>query len=152
MSDLLALGVLLPAVAVWINESSRQVRAQVIFFGPGPGPSENLQHLQKELPDSKPLSRLDSPPAELEAVDPWWFLPVPLGSVRGFQIELHLYAPPLGRADDPTLDFILKTVDGIVFVAEASPFGARATASVPHSGVAARPPPSESHSGRRTRR
>jgi hypothetical protein len=120
MSELLVLAAAPFAFSIFINYSLRKIVAKVVYYGPGTGPLENLQYLDKDLADGKRLTRVRD--------SAWWFLPVPLDSARGFEVELHVYAPSSGTGADPELEVILRGSDAIVFVADARLTQARATA------------------------
>src|SRR5438105_13643988 len=47
------------------------------------------------------------------------FLPLDLGSVRGFKTRIHLYTVPGQGFYDASRKLILRGVDGIVFVADS---------------------------------
>jgi hypothetical protein len=49
------------------------------------------------------------------------FLPLSVGEVRGYQTRFHLYTIPGQTFYEASRDFILKGVDGVVFVVDSAP-------------------------------
>ncbi len=103
----------------FINYSSREINCKVVFYGPGLcGKTTNLQFIfQKTNPDSK--GKMISLATESERTLFFDFLPLNLGSVKGFKVRFHLYTVPGQVFYDASRKLILKGVDGVVFVADS---------------------------------
>ncbi|MBI5197837.1 MAG: GTPase domain-containing protein, partial [Nitrospirae bacterium] len=77
-----------------------------------------IQYLyRKTSPESK--GKLISLATETERTLFFDFLPLFLGTVRGFKIRFHLYTVPGQVFYDASRRLILKGVDGVVFVADS---------------------------------
>ena len=103
----------------FINYSSREINCKIVYYGPGLcGKTTNLQHIyQKTNPDVK--GKMISLATETERTLFFDFLPLDLGSIRGFTTRFHLYTVPGQVFYDASRKLILKGVDGVVFVADS---------------------------------
>jgi signal recognition particle receptor subunit beta len=103
----------------FINYSSREINCKIVYYGPGLcGKTTNLQHIyQKTNPDVK--GKMISLATETERTLFFDFLPLALGSIRGFKTRFHLYTVPGQVFYDASRKLILKGVDGVVFVADS---------------------------------
>lgn len=103
----------------FINYSSREINCKLVFYGPGLcGKTTNLQYIYKKTnPDSK--GKMISLATESERTLFFDFLPLALGSIKGFKVRFHLYTVPGQVFYDASRKLILKGVDGVVFVADS---------------------------------
>lgn len=103
----------------FINYSSREISCKIVYYGPGLcGKTTNLQHIYKKIsPDSK--GKMISLATETERTLFFDFLPLALGSVKGFKIRFHLYTVPGQIFYDASRKLILRGVDGVIFVADS---------------------------------
>ncbi|MBI4716094.1 MAG: GTPase domain-containing protein [Nitrospirae bacterium] len=103
----------------FIHYSSREINCKIVYYGPGLcGKTTNIQYLyRKTSPESK--GKLISLATETERTLFFDFLPLFLGTVRGFKIRFHLYTVPGQVFYDASRRLILKGVDGVVFVADS---------------------------------
>jgi signal recognition particle receptor subunit beta len=103
----------------FINYSSREINCKLVFYGPGLcGKTTNLQYIYKKTnPEAK--GKMISLATESERTLFFDFLPLALGSVKGFKIRFHLYTVPGQVFYDASRKLILKGVDGVVFVADS---------------------------------
>lgn len=103
----------------FINYSSREINCKIVFYGPGlGGKTTNLQYIyDKTNPDSK--GKMISLATETERTLFFDFLPLALGTIRGFKTRFHLYTVPGQVFYDASRKLILKGVDGVVFVADS---------------------------------
>src|ERR671921_471339 len=99
-----------------INYASREINCKIVFYGPGlGGKTTNLEHVySKVAPDTR--GKLISLATETERTLFFDFLPVDLGTIRGFKTRFHLYTVPGQVYYNASRKLILKGVDGIVFV------------------------------------
>jgi len=102
-----------------INYASREINCKIVYYGPGlGGKTTNLEHVYgKVKPDTR--GKLISLATETERTLFFDFLPVDLGTVRGFKTRFHLYTVPGQVYYNASRKLILKGVDGIVFVADS---------------------------------
>jgi signal recognition particle receptor subunit beta len=102
-----------------INYASREINCKIVYYGPGlGGKTTNLEHIYgKVKPDTR--GKLISLATETERTLFFDFLPVDLGTIRGFKTRFHLYTVPGQVYYNASRKLILKGVDGIVFVADS---------------------------------
>ncbi len=103
----------------FINYSSREINCKIVYYGPGlGGKTTNLQFVyEKTNPDSR--GKMISLATETERTLFFDFLPLALGTIRGFKTRFHLYTVPGQVFYDASRKLILKGVDGVVFVADS---------------------------------
>lgn len=103
----------------FINYSSREINCKIVYYGPGlGGKTTNLQFIYaKTNPSNK--GQLISLATETDRTLFFDFLPLDLGTVRGFRTRFHLYTVPGQVFYDASRKLILKGVDGVVFVADS---------------------------------
>jgi signal recognition particle receptor subunit beta len=102
-----------------INYASREINCKVVYYGPGlGGKTTNLEHVYgKVAPDQR--GKMVSLATETERTLFFDFLPVDLGTIRGFKTRFHLYTVPGQVYYNASRKLILKGVDGVVFVADS---------------------------------
>ena len=102
-----------------INYVSREINCKLVYYGSGlGGKTTNLEHVYgKTKPDTR--GKLISLATETERTLFFDFLPVDLGTIRGFKTRFHLYTVPGQVYYNASRKLILKGVDGIVFVADS---------------------------------
>src|SRR6186713_3136264 len=102
-----------------INYASREINCKIVYYGPGlGGKTTNLEIVYgKVQPDTR--GKLISLATETERTLFFDFLPVDLGTIRGFKTRFHLYTVPGQVYYNASRKLILKGVDGIVFVADS---------------------------------
>ena len=102
-----------------INYASREINCKLVYYGPGlGGKTTNLEHVyQKVAPTAR--GKMISLATETERTLFFDFLPVDLGTIRGFKVKFHLYTVPGQVYYNASRKLILKGVDGVVFVADS---------------------------------
>jgi mutual gliding-motility protein MglA len=102
-----------------INYASREINCKLVYYGPGlGGKTTNLEYIYGKInPDTR--GKLISLATEQERTLFFDFLPVDLGSIRGFKTRFHLYTVPGQVYYNASRRLILKGVDGIVFVGDS---------------------------------
>ena len=102
-----------------INYASREINCKIVYYGPGLcGKTTNLEYIfEKVAPNTR--GKLISLATETERTLFFDFLPVDLGSIRGFKTRFHLYTVPGQVYYNASRKLILKGVDGVVFVADS---------------------------------
>ena len=103
----------------FINYASREINCKIVYYGPGLcGKTTNLQFIyDKTNPNAK--GKLISLATETDRTLFFDFLPLELGTVRGFKTRFHLYTVPGQVFYDASRKLILKGVDGVIFVADS---------------------------------
>ncbi len=103
----------------FINYAAREINCKIVYYGPGlGGKTLNLQQLYDKTPDNT-RGRLVSLATENERTVFFDFLPLDLGSIRGFKTRFHLYTVPGQLFYEESRKIILKGADGVVFVADS---------------------------------
>jgi signal recognition particle receptor subunit beta len=103
----------------FINYASREINCKIVYYGPGLcGKTTNLQYIyDSTAPQAK--GKLISLATETDRTLFFDFMPLELGTVRGFKTRFHLYTVPGQVYYDASRRLILKGVDGVVFVADS---------------------------------
>ncbi|HEX6926414.1 MAG TPA: GTPase domain-containing protein [Longimicrobiaceae bacterium] len=102
-----------------INYASREINCKIVYYGPGlGGKTTNLEYVyEKVAPTTR--GKLISLATETERTLFFDFLPVDLGTIRGFKTRFHLYTVPGQVYYNASRKLILKGVDGVVFVSDS---------------------------------
>jgi signal recognition particle receptor subunit beta len=104
---------------VLFNYSTKELTAKVVYYGPGLcGKTTNLQWIHDKVP-IKNKGKMLSLATETDRTLFFDFLPLELGTVRGFKTRFHLYTVPGQVFYDASRKLILKGVDGVIFVADS---------------------------------
>ena len=103
----------------FVNFMLREINCKLVYYGPGLcGKTTNLQQIYARV-DPATKGKLISLATESERTLFFDFLPLDLGTVRGFKTRIHLYTVPGQVFYDASRKLILRGVDGIVFVADS---------------------------------
>jgi len=103
----------------FINYAAKEINCKIVYYGPGlGGKTTNLQYIYgKTAPEAK--GKMISLATEADRTLFFDFLPLDLGTIRGFTTRFHLYTVPGQVFYDASRKLILKGVDGVVFVADS---------------------------------
>jgi signal recognition particle receptor subunit beta len=102
-----------------INYSSREINCKIVYYGPGLcGKTTNIQYVYNKV-DPSTKGKLITLATEMDRTLFFDFLPLELGTVKGFKTRFHLYTVPGQVYYDASRKLILRGVDGIVFVADS---------------------------------
>jgi hypothetical protein len=103
----------------FINYAAREINCKVVYYGPGLcGKTTNLQQIYARV-DPGAKGKLISLATETERTLFFDFLPLELGTIRGFKTRFHLYTVPGQVFYDASRKLILKGADGVIFVADS---------------------------------
>jgi signal recognition particle receptor subunit beta len=98
---------------------AREINCKIVYYGAGlGGKTTNLQHIYQTTAEAQ-KGKMISLATETERTLFFDFLPLDLGTVRGFKTRIHLYTVPGQIFYDASRKLILRGVDGIVFVADS---------------------------------
>lgn len=102
-----------------INYASKEINCKLVYYGPGlGGKTTNLELIYGKVnPDAR--GKMVSLATETERTLFFDFLPVDLGTIRGFKTRFHLYTVPGQVYYNASRKLILKGVDGVIFVADS---------------------------------
>jgi mutual gliding-motility protein MglA len=103
----------------FINYAAREINCKIVYYGPGlGGKTTNIQYIyDKTNPTAK--GKLISLATETDRTLFFDFLPLDLGTVKGFKVRFHLYTVPGQVFYDASRKLILKGVDAIIMVADS---------------------------------
>jgi signal recognition particle receptor subunit beta len=103
----------------FINYAAKEINCKIIYFGPGlSGKTTNVQYIYEHT-QNEARGKLVTLSTENERTLFFDFLPLSVGEVRGYKTRFHLYTIPGQTFYEVSRQFILKGVDGIVFVADS---------------------------------
>jgi signal recognition particle receptor subunit beta len=103
----------------FINYAAREINCKIVYYGPGLcGKTTNIQYIYDKT-GTGAKGKLISLATESERTLFFDFLPIELGTIRGFRTRFHLYTVPGQVFYDASRKLILKGVDGVVFVADS---------------------------------
>jgi hypothetical protein len=103
----------------FINFPAREINCKLVYYGPGlGGKTANLQWIYDHTGQNQ-KGKMVSLATETDRTLFFDFLPLDLGTVRGFKTRFHLYTVPGQVFYDASRKLILRGVDGVVFVADS---------------------------------
>jgi len=103
----------------FINFAAREINCKIVYYGAGlGGKTTNLQWIFDQTLGKKG-GKMISLATETERTLFFDFLPLDLGTVRGFKTRFHLYTVPGQVFYDASRKLILRGVDGVIFVADS---------------------------------
>jgi signal recognition particle receptor subunit beta len=104
---------------VSINYGRKEISCKIVYYGPGlGGKTTNLQIIHQRIP-KKSRSDMVSLSTESDRTLFFDFLPLDLGTIKGFSTKFQLYTVPGQVYYNQTRKLVLRGVDGIVFVADS---------------------------------
>jgi mutual gliding-motility protein MglA len=102
-----------------LNHVTREITAKIVYYGPGLcGKTSNLTYIYDNLEDDGRGSML-SLATQADRTLFFDFLPMEIGSIRGFKARVQLYTVPGQVYYEETRKRVLKGSDGVVFVADS---------------------------------
>jgi len=103
----------------FINFAAKEINCKLVYYGAGlGGKTTNLEKVYELTPNKGKMISLATESDRTLFFD---FLPLDLGTVRGFKTRFHLYTVPGQIFYDASRKLILRGVDGVVFVADSQP-------------------------------
>ncbi len=103
----------------FINFAAREINGKIVYYGAGlGGKTTNLQWIFDQTL-GKTGGKMISLATETDRTLFFDFLPLDLGTVRGFKTRFHLYTVPGQVFYDASRKLILRGVDGVIFVADS---------------------------------
>ena len=103
-----------------INYAAKEISVKIVYYGPAlSGKTTNLQIIHRKIPvDSR--SDMVSLATETDRTLFFDFLPLDLGTIKGFKIKFQLYTVPGQVYYNATRKLVLRGVDGIAFIADSA--------------------------------
>jgi hypothetical protein len=103
----------------FINYASREINCKIVYYGPSLcGKTTNIQWIFEQANPEK-RGKLVSLATETDRTLFFDFLPLDMGTVKGFKVRFHLYTVPGQVFYDASRKLILRGCDGIIFVADS---------------------------------
>jgi len=103
----------------FINYAAKEINCKIIYFGAGlSGKTTNVQYIFEHTQQER-RGKLMNLSTENERTLFFDFLPLSVGEISGFKTRFHLYTIPGQTFYEVSRQFIMKGVDGVVFVADS---------------------------------
>jgi mutual gliding-motility protein MglA len=103
----------------FINFAAREINCKIVYYGAGlGGKTTNLQWIFDQTL-GKTGGKMISLATETDRTLFFDFLPLDLGTIRGYKTRFHLYTVPGQVFYDASRKLILRGVDGVIFVADS---------------------------------
>lgn len=103
----------------FINPRDKEINCKIIYYGPtGSGKSTLLHDIYKKTSSKDRGKMLTLSEGEDHTLF-FDFLPLSLGTVKGYKIRFHLYSVPGHVVYDSSRKLILKGIDGLIFVVDS---------------------------------
>lgn len=106
----------------FINHAAKEIICKIAYCGTGlSGKTTNVQHIYESTQHEagSQSGRLVPLSTENERTLFFDFLPLSVAEINGYKARFHLYTIPGQTFYDMSREFILKGVDGIVFVVDS---------------------------------
>ena len=103
----------------FVNHFAKEINCKIVYYGPGlSGKTSNIQYVYHKTSgeDKGNMVALDTDNERTLFFD---FLPLNLGTIRGFKTRFHLYTVPGQSFYEASRKLILRGVDGVIFVADS---------------------------------
>ena len=102
-----------------INPKKKEVQAKLVYYGPGRGgKTSNLEYIYSKFQE-RIKGKLTSIKTHGERTLFFDFLPLEIGTVKGYKIKIQFYTVPGQVKYRATRRLVLRGVDGVVFVADS---------------------------------
>ena len=103
----------------FINFAAREINCKIVYYGAGlGGKTTNLRWIFDQTA-GKAGGKMISLATETDRTLFFDFLPLDLGSIRGFKTRFHLYTVPGQVFYEASRRLILRGVDGVILVADS---------------------------------
>jgi hypothetical protein len=102
-----------------IDFEKKEIHLKIVYYGPSwGGKTANLLYIDNYLQPAVPakLLKIDFKGDRTLIFE---FLPISLGKIQGFDLRVKLFTAPGRRIYNACRKFLLREVDGIVFVADS---------------------------------
>lgn len=103
----------------FINYAAKEINCKIIYYGAGLcGKTTNVQYIYEHTQQER-RGKLVNLSTENERTLFFDFLPLSVGEVSGYKTRFHLYTIPGQTFYEVSRQFIMKGVDGVVFVVDS---------------------------------
>lgn len=105
----------------FINYAAKEINCKIVYAGTGlSGKTTNVQYIFEQTHQGS-KGKLVSRSTENERTLFFDFLPLSVDEIKGYKTRFHLYTIPGQTFYELSREFILKAVDGIIFVVDSQP-------------------------------
>ncbi|HEX7319520.1 MAG TPA: GTPase domain-containing protein [bacterium] len=102
-----------------LNYNNKELNLKIVYYGTGLcGKTTNLRSIFAAFPQDR-KGKMMSLATELDQTLFFDFLPVDMGSVKGWKLRFHLFTVPGQIYYNVSRKLVLKGVDGLVFVVDS---------------------------------
>lgn len=102
-----------------LNFNSKELNLKIVYYGTGLcGKTTNLRSIFAAFPQER-KGKMMSLATELDQTLFFDFLPVDLGSIKGWKLRFHLFTVPGQVYYNVSRKLVLRGVDGLVFVVDS---------------------------------
>lgn len=102
-----------------LNYHSQELNLKIVYYGTGLcGKTTNLRSVFAAMPSDR-KGKMMSLATELDQTLFFDFLPIDLGSIKGWKLRFHLFTVPGQIYYNVSRKLVLKNVDGLVFVVDS---------------------------------
>lgn len=102
-----------------LNYNSKELNLKIVYYGTGLcGKTTNLRSIFAAFPSER-KGKMMSLATELDQTLFFDFLPVDLGSIKGWKLRYHLFTVPGQVYYNVSRKLVLRGVDGLVFVVDS---------------------------------
>ena len=102
-----------------INPKKKEVQVKLVYYGPGRGgKTSNLEYIYNKF-QKRIASKLTTVKTYGDRTLFFDFLPLDVGTIKGYRIKMQLYTVPGQVKYKATRRLVLRGVDGLVFVADS---------------------------------
>ncbi|MEN9722568.1 MAG: cell polarity determinant GTPase MglA [Pseudomonadota bacterium] len=103
----------------FINYAAKEIHCKIIYYGAGLcGKTTNVQYIYEHTQQER-RGKLVNLSTENERTLFFDFLPLSVGEISGYKTRFHLYTIPGQTFYEVSRQFIMKGVDGVVFVVDS---------------------------------
>ena len=102
----------------FINHNAKVIHLKVVYYGPSlSGKTTNVRYIYQQTgAEDAQLKELNT---DVERTFFFDFLPLGIGDIRGYQTRFHIFTVPGQVVYDASRRFIMKGLDGVIFVADS---------------------------------
>jgi len=102
-----------------INYGSKEIQFKIVYYGPALcGKTSNLEYIHSQIvPDNK--GEMVSLATAADRTLFFDFLPLNVSAIKGFKTKFQLYTVPGQVIYNTTRQLVLRSADGLVFVADS---------------------------------
>jgi len=102
-----------------INPKKKEVQVKLVYYGPGRGgKTSNLEYIYNKF-QKRITSKLTTVKTYGDRTLFFDFLPLDVGTIKGYRIKMQLYTVPGQVKYKATRRLVLRGVDGLIFVADS---------------------------------